>query len=353
MSHTEILRDVPSDMEGLCDVFVRTDRAYPRILQLTDMQIIDAEGRRTPDRISEEKISLWSPERMDANYFSHVRDLVAQSEPDLILLTGDIVYGEFDDTGRVLRRLIAEMDSLGIPWAPVFGNHDNEAKIGVEAQCALLEAGKNCLFRRGNTVGYGNYTVGILSGDRLCRVLYLLDSHGCRNSSEEAVKSLSTGIHEEQGQWMENVAKRLRERFGASVPGFAAYHIPTREFVEASVAAGYGDEHATYTLGADLPARAGDFGGKWERMKGYPSPDRFAERLLAMNVRGVFVGHCHCIQTSIGYKGIRWTFGLKTGIYDYYSNGQLGGTLIEERGAGDFSVRHLPTLVTYPAPLPV
>lgn len=352
MSASRILLSPPAALAGLCDVFVQTENPNPRILQLTDMQVIDSSQRRTPDRISEEKIALWAPERMEENCMSHIRDLVAQTCPDLILITGDIVYGEFDDSGRIQERFIAEMDALGIPWAPLFGNHDNESRIGIEAQCALYEAGENCLFRRGETVGYGNYTVGLLSGERLVRVVYLLDSHGCRGSSEEAVKTLSKGIHEEQCLWLEERARRLGERLGELPPAFAAYHIQTGELIEAAVAAGYGDGDVNYTLGASCPACPGDFGAKWERMTGAPSPDRFAERLVAAGVNGVFVGHCHCINTSIAYKGIRWTFGLKTGIYDYYSNGQLGGTLIEEKGAGDFTVRHVPTLVPYPAPLP-
>ena len=81
--------------------------------------------------------------------------------------------------------------------------------------------------RRGETVGYGNYTVGLLSGERLVRVVYLLDSHGCRGSSEEAVKTLSKGIHEEQCLWLEERARRLKERLGELPPAFAAYPIQT------------------------------------------------------------------------------------------------------------------------------
>jgi hypothetical protein len=43
------------------------------------------------------------------------------------------------------------------------------------------------------------------------------------------------------------------------------------------------------------------------------------------------------------WQGIRWTYGLKTGQYDYHTPGQVGGTLITLWGT-EFSVRHLPTL---------
>jgi hypothetical protein len=61
-------------------------------------------------------------------------------------------------------------------------------------------------------------------------------------------------------------------------------------------------------------------------------------------VDGVFVGHCHAINTSILWQGIRWTYGLKTGQYDYHTPGQVGGTLITLNGES-FTVHHIPALV--------
>ena len=43
------------------------------------------------------------------------------------------------------------------------------------------------------------------------------------------------------------------------------------------------------------------------------------------------------------WQGIRWTYGLKTGQYDYHTPGQLGGTLITLFGES-FTVHHIPTL---------
>ncbi len=93
----------------------------------------------------------------DAECYGHIRSLVAQTNPDLIFITGDVVYGEFDDSGRSLEQFCAFMNGLCIPWAPVFGNHDNESARGVAWQCDLLESGEYCLFRRGNVTGNGNY----------------------------------------------------------------------------------------------------------------------------------------------------------------------------------------------------
>ena len=61
------------------------------------------------------------------------------------------------------------------------------------------------------------------------------------------------------------------------------------------------------------------------------------------NEDAVFAGHCHANNTSVLWEGIRWTYGLKTGQYDYHTAGQLGGTLVT-LWDGDFSVAHVPSL---------
>ena len=40
---------------------------------------------------------------------------MARAKPDLIFITGDITYGEFDDTGRSQTEIIGFMEQIGIP----------------------------------------------------------------------------------------------------------------------------------------------------------------------------------------------------------------------------------------------
>ena len=42
-----------------------------RILQITDMQIIDANQRRFPDRIKGWSVTAWVPENNEKNLYSH------------------------------------------------------------------------------------------------------------------------------------------------------------------------------------------------------------------------------------------------------------------------------------------
>ncbi|MBR2714212.1 MAG: metallophosphoesterase [Kiritimatiellae bacterium] len=318
-----------------------------RILQLTDTQIIDSAQRRSPKRLSPSEIKKWLPENAEANCYSHIRDLVAQTCPHLIIMTGDNVYGEFDDSGRVLAEFIGFMDSLGIPWAPIWGNHDQESAVGNAAMCAAYGAASNCLFRtetENPADGTGNYAVRIYQGGKLVEMVYMLDSHGCSRAAEKSIR-IPRSITENQCRMMERLAKEAEREAGRPVPAIAAWHIPTKEFFGACKALGYPTKVGT-VIGVTVPARPGDFGAIQETSIPTATPERFAERLRGCGVNAVFAGHCHKINISVMWNGIRWTMGMKTGTYDYHINGAIGGTLAEFHD-GVPTVRHIPTLAGY------
>lgn len=319
-----------------------------RILQLTDMQIIDSSQCRRPDRLCQREMEKWSPEFVEKNCYYHIRDLVAQTAPHLIIVTGDIVYGEFDDSGRILKGFVAFMESLGIPWAPVFGNHDKESRIGIEGITEIFQSSPNCLFRtetEEHEDGEGNYAVKIYRGDELIEMVYMLDTKGCTRSTDQSLRR-PAGITEGQCRLMERYAEDARAEKGKTVPAILAYHIPTAEFFQAFEEKGYPFKEG-FVLGATVEAQKGDFGAYLEKDHGFAaSPENFLRRLQECGVRGVFTGHDHMVNTSVVWRDIRWTFGLKTGTYDYHTNGSLGGTLVEIEN-GELTVRHVPTLVGY------
>lgn len=328
-------------------IFIRPEEEL-RILQLTDMQVIDASQRRRPDRLSSPEIERWAPENAEMNCYSHIKDLITQTSPHLIIITGDIVYGEFDDSGRVFREFTEFMDSFGIPWAPVWGNHDLESAAGIDYAVKTFEGAKNCLFTTETediADGTGNYAVRIYKGEKLYRVVYMLDSHGCKHAYDESAR-IPKSVTEGQMRMIERISGECEAEAGETVPAIAAWHIPTAEFFEAYEALGYENKMGT-KIGVTVKAHKGDFGVIMENASA-PStrPENFLERLKNCRVVGVFVGHHHNINTSVFWQGIRWTMGLKTGTYDYHINGALGGTLITFNG-NEVVVRHIPTLIGY------
>ena len=336
---------VPAPFAGVADFVLDlpADRS-PRILQLTDMQIIDASQQRAPDRLNPREAEVWQPEYIPFQCTDQILSVVAQACPDLIIITGDVIYGEFDDSGRSMELFCDFMDSLGIPWAPVYGNHDNETRRGVDWQNQRFADSSLCLFKKGSVTGNGNYSILLTRNGKPVRALYMMDSGGCMGSPSESARR-GPGFAADQYDWLYTTAEAVNAAAGEILPSFLGFHIPTIQFHQAAVRKGYqtADEQEKYVIGVTSPAKDGDFGCKREPISCIPTPDGFVEKLDALGVDGVFVGHCHANNTSVLWEGIRWTYGLKTGQYDYHNEGQLGGTLITlwER---DFSVVHVPGL---------
>ena len=332
-----------------------------RLLQLSDTQILDEGQARSEGRLGK----IYPKITYETAYnkcFKYIENAIERSKPDLVLLTGDLVYGEFDDKGEWFLQLIEYMDGFKIPWAPIFGNHDNESQMGVTWQCEQLENSEYCLFKRGNITGNGNYSVGIVQNKKLIKTIFMMDSNGCSNAykdgygatdangnpltynQNEKVKT-STGFAEDQVKWLENSSKKIDETLGYTVTKFLGMHIPLAQFAEGAFASGYqssSDKNnaETYKIGVDVVAKNGDFGEKGEYFKGAHTVSGLWDVLKQNNFDGVFAGHSHKNSVSILYDGIRLTFGLKTGTFDRYLNSSLGGTQIF-LNSNSFKVNHL------------
>ncbi len=342
---------VKKDCYG-CDFVVQLSKERSgkpiKILQITDPQIIDASQSREP--LAPERMVAYAPDMFDAQCGNHIRSLIAQTTPDFIFITGDIVYGRFDDNGTCIKWISDLMDSFEIPWAPVFGNHDNESKMGVDYQCSVFENSKYCLFKRGNVTGNGNYSVGIEAEGKLIRVIHMLDSNGCNHSDDPSVTH-KPGIYPDQLELINETTRKIKAETGDKVSAFMAFHIPHAIFVEAEKAKGYvTPERYNYIIGVDAEAKDGDFGFKLDSADTFATKGNFLEFAKNNNIDGIFIGHHHNTATTIHYEGIALVYGLKTGQYDSYIPGNIGGTLITLY-RDDFSVLNVSSLCKY-GPVP-
>ncbi|MBR4942789.1 MAG: metallophosphoesterase [Clostridia bacterium] len=319
-----------------------------RILFLADTQIIDSSQMRTPTRLYETAIANWAPNKMEENCFKYIEDAINKVQPDLIIMLGDIVYGEFDDAGTSLTALINEMESYQIPWAPLYGNHENESKKGAKWQNQMLEEAEYCLFKKGETDGNGNYTIAIKQGEELVRMFYIMDSNHCKNAynPEENGVITTMGFTNNQIVWLYNKMEAIKTACEEVVPTSLCYHVPSQEFVFAEEQ--YSSQSASYTIGSEVQKAAGsdDFGSNRFSLtnQNFAAASHNGEAFLSIlkkfGVDTVFSGHVHKANTSITYEGIRWTFGLKTGTYDSYNSGELGGTQMLLNANG-YSVKHI------------
>ena len=325
--------------EDLVDFIVEVKSGKdPVVLQLSDTQIISY------------------GDTAENQCYRYVRETVENTRPDLIILTGDLVYGRFDPNGALLTGLINFMETLDVPWAPVFGNHDNESLMGVDWQCAQLEAAENCLFKQGDVTGNGNYSVGIEQDGELLRVFYMMDSNGCGapmidQDGNATIPDYGTnevkiqqGFSQNQVRWYTREINAIHA-VDADVKISMAYHIQQKIFEKAFKKYDEYDGITTdsalnHPLNLDKMTTADetDFGYLGRPMKGgWDNDYTIFNGMKALGVDSIFVGHEHCNSSSIVYEGVRFQYGQKSSTYDRYNslmpNGIITGGYSTPTGA--------------------
>ena len=296
----------------------------PVILQFTDTQIIDTAQMRTPDRLTGEVVDYWGADKLEDRCFKYLRETVNAVKPDLILMTGDNVYGQFDDRGTSLQALIEVMESFGIPWAPILGNHDTETAKGVDWQCEQYVNAKHCLFKQRELSGNGNYTVGIRQNGKITRVFFMLDTH----STKPGVESMANGhtkpgcgFEQDQIDWYTAAVARIRQEIAPDVKLSFAFHVPMDTFVMPLSNYNFYDStiespFKTILIDEHPNRKPGDFGIINSDFKGFDVGGAAWNTLCELGVDSVFVGHEHAISLGIRYQGIYIQFGQKSSAYD-------------------------------------
>ena len=305
----------------------------PVVLQLSDPQIIDS-SQAVAGRLSKGEDTYWAKDKKEERCFKYIRETVNNVSPDLILIAGDIVYGEFDHDGSGLVSFIEFMEGFGIPWAPVFGNHETESRMGADWQCKQLENAKNCLFRQRTLTGNGNYTVGIKQNGVLTRVFYMMDS----NSGYPSEASISNGhsqhkagFGDDQIEWYTKGIGCIRKE-SPDVKISFMLHIPLHAFEKAYEKYGYTRDRSSgaFPIVIDNMDETGtDFGVILYPIDNWDREEDVWQSFKTLGVDSVFVGHDHEVSASVVYEGIRCQFGLKSTTYDSNIYVDEGGRLVK------------------------
>jgi hypothetical protein len=278
--------------------------------------------------------------RVGAQVKGTIDKLVENLEPDLITLTGDNAW-------RMLsyNELIRMIDSYGIPWAPVMGNHDGQG-CPSEFWCAYnYSQAENCLFQFGpKDMGYGNYIIQIYENDKIIHTLYMMDTHGSIEADNCNGKKDSGYDHlwENQMAWYTWAVNGTNALAGTPVESTVFFHIPVREYVtaytEAIGGADWEENHDLPYVGENAESC---FGSKHEGSGCPPENNGFFSLMLRLgSTKNVVVGHDHVNSYSIPYQGIRLTYGLKTGEACYWEPTRSGGTTVTIGADGSASVAH-------------
>lgn len=280
------------------------------VLQLSDPQIIDAGQIRFYDRLNPIEKAYWATDKAEERCYGYLREIIGNTKPDMIIIPGDLVYGEFDDNGSVMRTFVEFTDGFRIPWAPVFGNHDNESGMGVGWQCEQLENAAYCLFKKGTVSGNGNYTVGISRNGELKRVFVMLDTHGCRSQA---------GLYDDQIQWYTQTLEKIRRQVPSVKISFVM-HIQPAVFKDAFGKYGFTDTDTVenpINIDALREKDADDFGYIGADLKNpWDFDNKIWEGIKNLGTDSVFVAHQHANSGSVMFDGVRFQFGQKSSTYD-------------------------------------
>ena len=269
-----------------------------------------------------------------------VKELVERIQPDLITHTGDLSYGE----DLAVYEFYAEfMDSFNIPWAFVWGNHDNEPGAGAISKCAeVFRHHPLCLFEAGDpAIGCGNYVIGICEEGVPVEALIMMDSHDRVPFGDG--DSWAKLTPEQMTWYADKVADLRSEGFGEST---IFTHIPIYAYREAYAAAAKDAERPigmweSYGTSAWNTGYEDSFGVRLEGICSYEEDDGVLSEIVRLgHTKNIVVGHDHVNNFSIGYKGVRLSYGLKTGCGCYWNEQLNGGTVIKVGRGGICDIYH-------------
>ncbi|ROT35553.1 phosphatase DCR2 [Sodiomyces alkalinus F11] len=205
-----------------------------KIMQIADLHLSTGVGRcrdAVPDSYNDGECDA-DPRTLD--FMARILD---EEKPNLVVLTGDQVNGETaPDAQSAIFKFAQILIKRKIPYAAIFGNHDDEGSLARGAQMNILESLPYSLSRAGpdDIDGVGNYYVEVLArgkSDHSALTLYLLDSHSY-SPNERAYRGYDW-IKANQIEWFKNTANRLKKKhkeYTHTHMDLAFIHIPLPEY---------------------------------------------------------------------------------------------------------------------------
>lgn len=330
---------VPELDEDGCWTFT-TDRDL-KVVQLTDIHI--GGGAMSVKR--------------DARALNAVAAMLTAEKPDLVVLTGDMVYpvpfqaGTFNNAIST-SLMITLMEQLGVYYTVCFGNHDSEFYgTHTREQISDLWADeelKYSLYQEGpeDVDGYGNHVIKVKNSAGIVKNAYFMfDSHSYTDGDILGIQWKYDNIHENQIQWYKDTVLAIdsaNKAIDPSCPMFtslAFFHIPLEEYGIAwneFKANGYQDtENVTYYDGWYHEGDEKSYCGIY--------PDNLFETMLELgSTKGIFCGHDHVNNAVLDYKGIKLTYGMSIDYLAYTDlnkkGAQRGCTVINLTQDGNLSI---------------
>lgn len=242
----------------------------------------------------------------DKKTASLMAEILDAEKPDLVVLTGDTIEGSKmttdDDYTKAFFECTQPIVQRKIPWAAVFGNHDEEGPMNRQDMMKLMQKIPYCLARSGpkDIDGVSNYVLSIYDAKakQAKNTLYFIDSLAYAPKEIDSY----AWITRKQINWYIQTSQNIEKQNHKKLPALAFFHIPIQEYNQV-----FGDK---------------SLGCKQEDVccskinSGF-----FAAMLEARDIMGTFVGHDHVNDYEGTLFGIRLCYGRATGFSTYGKEG--------------------------------
>ncbi|GMJ13246.1 purple acid phosphatase 16 [Hibiscus trionum] len=287
----------------------------------------------------------WGPEQ-DLNSIKVMSSVLDNETPDFVVYLGDVITANnipIANASLYWDQAVSPTRSRGIPWASVFGNHDDApfewpiewfAAPGVpRLLCPVPNSsysalGEECSFRgtsrlelmknevdnnvlslsrigpQGLWPGISNYVLPVLSDGKPLVHLYFLDSGG--GTYPQVVSAA-------QAEWFKHVSEEINP--DSRVPEVIFWHIPSKAYRKVAPIFGIHKPCVGSINKEKVAAQEAEMGIMKILVK-RPS------------VKAVFVGHNHGLDWCCPYRKLWLCFARHTG-YGGYGNWARGSRILQ------------------------
>ncbi|KAF3384318.1 putative inactive purple acid phosphatase 16 [Penicillium rolfsii] len=274
-------------------------------------------------------------------------EVLANENPQLVVLNGDLISGEATDgsnSGQFLHEVVKPLVDANVSWASTYGNHDSNPNLDPLQDIYNKEMTyQNSLTRSmvsSLQAGITNYYLPVYpqkgSNETPALILWFFDSKGGHYAINRGVKNASGArgdwVNKEVTEWFKDQNANLTARYGRTIPSLAFYHIPAHAMLK------YQKDHfnrrTTPGINGEVVVSQGsgdtDYSGQ---------DSQFMRALLnTPGLMATFSGHDHdndwcfkwngsIVDQDLTGNGINMCYGRHTG-YGGYGDAPRGGRQI-------------------------
>ncbi len=267
---------------------------------------------------------IQDDESLESRVKTFIREAVYTACPDLIVLTGDNIYGPDASGTSNTRAAIAEFmtifQELGVPVAIVFGNHDDDDNgVSKETQMTMYnQYSVSISYDEGSSMdGCGTYNVPIYGYNDRDKVKFNLWMFDTGSSINNALSGTYDYMRQNQLDWYVRKSNELKAaNGGVPVPSMAFQHIIVNEIYNALTpvsSGGVSFNGQNYVLPST--AKPGSVLGEHPCPSDNSNEKEFATIKQQGDVVAIVSGHDHKNCFVVPYQGVDLINSPAAGFY--------------------------------------